>query len=191
MPTRQIRLTGAGGQGLVLAGIILAEAAMRAGYNVAVAQSYGPEARLGASRAEVIISTEKIAYPQIDQPDFLLSLSQEAFDKYIAGLGEEALVLVDAGQVLIATNGLRARVVALPLQETAIEQIGSKLVTNVVALGALNALAGLVSGEDLAAAVAERTPQKYRAQNLKALDIGRALAQNEKVGAVREQPLQS
>lgn len=179
MPTQQIRLTGAGGQGLVLAGIILAEAAMRAGYNVAVAQSYGPEARLGASRAEVIISTEKIAYPQIDRPDLLLCLSQDAFDKYISGLGEQAIVLVDSGQVLISTNGLRAQVVALPLQQAA-EQIGSKLVTNVVALGALNALAGLVSWEHLSAAVAERTPQKYRAQNLKALDVGRALAQNAK-----------
>lgn len=176
MPTKQIRLSGAGGQGLVFAGIILAEAAMRAGYNVAVAQSYGPEARLGASRAEVIISTGKIAYPQIDRPDLLLSLSQEAFDRYISGLEEQAIVLVDSGQVLISTNGLRAQIAALPLQQAA-EQIGSKLVTNVVALGALNALAGLVSWEHLSAAVAERTPPKYRAQNLKALDVGRALAQ--------------
>lgn len=180
MSTQQIRLTGAGGQGLVLAGIILAEAAMHAGYNVAVAQSYGPEARLGASRAEVIISTEKIAYPQIDRPDLLLCLSQEAFDKYIAGLGEQAIVLADSSQVLISTNHLKPKIIALPLQQAAIEQIGSKLVTNVVALGALNALARLVSWEHLSAAVAERTPQKYRAQNLKALDVGRALAQNAK-----------
>ncbi|MCS6902737.1 MAG: 2-oxoacid:acceptor oxidoreductase family protein [Candidatus Bipolaricaulota bacterium] len=176
MSTRQIRLTGAGGQGLVLAGIILAEAAMREGYNVAVAQSYGPEARLGASRAEVIISTEKIAYPQVDRPDLLLCLTQEAYDKYISNVGERALVLVDSGQVLVPnSNHLKPKVIALPLQRAAMEQIGSKLVTNVVALGALNALAGIVSWEHLAAAVAERTPQKYRAQNLKALDVGRAL----------------
>ncbi|MCS6936569.1 MAG: 2-oxoacid:acceptor oxidoreductase family protein [Candidatus Bipolaricaulota bacterium] len=176
MSTRQIRLSGAGGQGLVLAGIILAEAAMRAGYNVAVAQSYGPEARLGASRAEVIISTEKIAYPQVDKPDVLLCLSQEAFDKYLVGLGEEALVLVDSSQVLISTNHRKPKIIALPLQRAAMEQVGSKLVTNVVALGALNALAGIVSWEHLATAVAARTPSKYRDQNLKALDVGRALA---------------
>lgn len=176
MSTQQIRLTGAGGQGLVLAGIILAEAAMRAGYNVAVAQSYGPEARLGASKAEVIISTEKIAYPQIDRPDVLLCLTQEAYDKYIANVGERALVLVDSGQVFVPNhNHLKPKVIALPLQRAAMEQIGSKLVTNVVALGALNALARLVSWEHLAMAVVERTPQKYRAQNLKALEVGRAL----------------
>ncbi|MCI2430908.1 2-oxoacid:acceptor oxidoreductase family protein [Candidatus Acetothermia bacterium] len=180
MSTQQIRLTGAGGQGLVLAGIILAEAAMREGYNVAVAQSYGPEARLGASRAEVIISTQKIAYPQIDQPDLLLCLTQEAYDKYISNLGEQALVLADSSQVLIATNHLKPKIIALPLQQAAIEQIGSKLVTNVVALGALNALAQLVSWEHLAAVVVERTPQKYRAQNLKALEIGCALTQTTK-----------
>lgn len=180
MPTTQIRLTGAGGQGLVLAGIILAEAAMREGYNVAVAQSYGPEARLGTSKAEVIISTEKIAYPQVTRPDLLLCLSQEAFEKYSAGLGKTAIALVDSSQIANPTNDFPAGVVALPLQRAAVEQLKSKVVTNVVALGALNVLMKLVSRENLEAAVANRTPEKYRAQNLKALEVGRALAQNTK-----------
>lgn len=172
MATKQIQLSGAGGQGLVLAGVILAEAAMRDGRNVAVAQSYGPEARLGASKAEVIISTEKIAYPQVTRPDILLCLSQDAFDKYFPNVSEEALVIVDTHQVQAPD---RNTIRKLPLVRAAMEQVGSKVVANVVALGALNALAQLVSWEHLAAAVARRTPQKYRDQNLKALEVGRAL----------------
>ncbi|MCL6641810.1 MAG: 2-oxoacid:acceptor oxidoreductase family protein [Candidatus Bipolaricaulota bacterium] len=172
MATKQIQLTGAGGQGLVLAGIILAEAAMRDGKNVAVAQSYGPEARLGASKAEVIISTEKIAYPQVTQPDILLCLSQDAFDKYFSDA--QVLVVVDATQVQAPAES--RNIYKLPLVRAAAEQVGNRLVANVVALGALNALAELVSWEGLRASVERRTPQKYREQNLRALEVGRHLA---------------
>lgn len=176
MATKQIQLTGAGGQGLVLAGIILAEAAMRDGKNVAVAQSYGPEARLGASKAEVIISTEKIAYPQVTHPHILLCLSQEAFDKYLPAVDEHVLVLVDSMQVQVPSS-TKNNIRTLPLVRSAVEQVGNKLVANVIALGALNALAELVSWDNLQEAVARRTPEKYRAQNLRALEIGRQLAQ--------------
>ncbi len=174
MATKQIQLTGAGGQGLVLAGIILAEAAMRDGKNVAVAQSYGPEARLGASKAEVIISTEKIAYPQVTQPDLLLCLSQDAFDRYFPAVDEHVLVLIDSMQVHVPSS-MKNNVRTLPLLRSAVEHVGTKLVANVIALGALNALAELVSWSNLQEAVARRTPD--RAQNLRALEIGRQLAQ--------------
>lgn len=173
MAIKQIQLTGAGGQGLVLAGIILAEAAMLDGKNVAVAQSYGPEARLGASKAEVIISTEKIAYPQVTQPDILLCLSQDAFDRYFSG--ERVLVVVDATQVHVPG---RNNIYRLPLVRAAAEQVGTKLVANVVALGALNALAQLVSWESLHKAVERRTPPKFREQNLRALEVGRHLIES-------------
>jgi len=176
MATKQVQLTGAGGQGLVLAGIILAEAAMRDGKNVAVAQSYGPEARLGASKAEVIISTEKIAYPQVTQPDILLCLSQEAFEKYSAAADDHVLVLIDATQVQAPAG--RNTLYKLPLVRAAAEQVGNRLVANVVALGALNALTDLVSWESLRAAVERRTPQKYREQNVRALEVGRQLVQD-------------
>jgi 2-oxoglutarate ferredoxin oxidoreductase subunit gamma len=174
MATKQIQLTGAGGQGLVLAGIILAEAAMRDGKNVAVAQSYGPEARLGASKSDVIISTEKIAYPQVIKPDILLCLSQDAFDKYSPAVDSQALIVVDSTHVNVQG---RNTAVQLPLSRAAVEQVGNKLVTNMVALGALNALAHLVSWENLQKAAALRTPPKYRDQNLHALEVGRRLAQ--------------
>ncbi len=174
MATKQIELTGAGGQGLVLAGIILAEAAMRDGKNVVVAQSYGPEARLGASKSDVIISTEKIAYPQVVKPDVLLCLSQDAFDKYFPVVDSQALIVVDSTQVNVQGGN---NVVKLPLSRAAVEQVGNKLVTNIVALGALNALASLVSWENLQRAVALRTPAKYRDQNLHALEVGRDLVE--------------
>lgn len=174
MATKQIQLSGSGGQGLVLAGIILAEAAMRDGKNVAVAQSYGPEARLGASKAEVIISTEKIAYPQVTKPDILLCLSQDAFDKYFPAMNDHGLIVVDSAQV--QAPSLTA-IHKLPLVRTAVEHVGNKVVANVVALGALNALAELVSWESLHKAVERRTPAKFREQNLRALEIGRQLVQ--------------
>lgn len=177
MATKQIQLSGAGGQGLILAGIILAEAAMRDGKNVAVAQSYGPEARLGASKAEVIISTEKIAYPQVTRPDILLCLSQDAFDKYFPAVDKHALVVIDSTHVHVKTQG-KDNIVQLPLLRAALEHVGNKLVTNIVALGALNALTGLVSWENLHKAVAQRTPAKFRDQNLRALEVGRQLAQH-------------
>ncbi|MFN4217737.1 MAG: 2-oxoacid:acceptor oxidoreductase family protein [Candidatus Bipolaricaulia bacterium] len=176
MAVKQIQLSGAGGQGLVLAGIILAEAAMRDGKNVAVAQSYGPEARLGASKAEVIVSTEKIAYPQVTQPDILLCLSQDAFDKYFAAVNEHTLVLIDSTQVQ-APSGGGDNIYKLPFVRAAIEQVGNKLVANIVALGALNALTGLVSWESLRKAVEQRAPAKFREQNVRALEVGRHLIQ--------------
>lgn len=176
MATKQIQLSGAGGQGLILAGIILAEAAMRDGKNVTMAQSYGPEARLGASKAEVIISTDKIAYPQVTRPDILLCLSQDSFDKYFPAVDEHALVVIDSTQVHVKTY--KDNIVGLPLLRAALEHVGNKLVTNIVALGALNALVGLVSWENLHRAVAQRTPAKFRDQNLRALEVGRQLAHN-------------
>ncbi len=183
MATKQIELTGAGGQGLVLAGIILAEAAMRDGKNVAVAQSYGPEARLGASKSDVIISTEKIAYPQVVKPDVLLCLSQDAFDKYFPLVDSQALIVVDSTQV---NTPAKDNVVKLPLLRAAVEQVGSKLVANIIALGALNALVSLVSWENLQKAVALRTPTKYRDQNLQALEVGRQLAQKAIIHQTKE-----
>ncbi len=177
MAVKQIQLSGAGGQGLVLAGIILAEAAMRDGKNVAVAQSYGPEARLGASKAEVIISTEKIAYPQVTQPDILLCLSQDAFDKYFPTVDEHTLVFIDSTHVQ-APSLERDSIYKLPFVRSAIECVGNKLVANIVALGALNAVTGLVSWESLQKAVEHRTPAKFREQNVRALEVGRQLAQN-------------
>ncbi len=91
----EMRLTGSGGQGLILAGIIFAEAALLDGNNSLQSQSYGPEARGGASKAEVIISKEEIDFPKVEMPDVLLSLTQVACDKYSGEIADDGILIVD------------------------------------------------------------------------------------------------
>ncbi len=167
----QIRLSGAGGQGLITAGVILAEAALLDGKNVVQTQSYGPEARLGASKSEVIISTQKIAYPQVTKPDLLLCLSQDAFEKYFPPTNSGVVVILDSSTIECEASRL---IYKLPITETAIK-VGSKVVANVVALGAMNALAGLVSRRSLREAVLKRVPERFRALNEQALEAGEKL----------------
>src|SRR5271167_4302633 len=95
----QVRFSGAGGQGLITAGIILAEAAMLDGLNVVQTQTYGPEARLGSSRAEVIISKTMIAYPEVTVPDVLLCMSTEAAKKFLPKVHAETLVVLDSNNI--------------------------------------------------------------------------------------------
>ena len=169
----QIRLSGAGGQGLITAGVILAEAALFDGKNVVQTQSYGPEARLGASKSEVIISTRKIAYPQVTQPDILLCLSQDAFEKYFSLTNSDTLLILDSGHIEPQAANDR-RIYAVPMTETA-SAAGSKVVANVVALGVMNAVAALVAPSSLREAVAKRVPEKFRSLNERALEAGERL----------------
>ncbi len=169
----QIRLSGAGGQGLITAGIILAEAALLEGKNVVQTQSYGPEARLGASKAEVIISTRKIAYPQVTKPDWLLCLSEDAFKKFSAHIAPETVLVLDSTNVESEAPKIQ-RCYKLPISEAA-AKAGSKVVANVVSLGAMNMLANWVQPENLKRAVAKRVPERFRPLNLKALDVGAEL----------------
>jgi 2-oxoglutarate ferredoxin oxidoreductase subunit gamma len=173
--TVQLRFSGAGGQGLITAGVILAEAAMRDGKNVVQTQTYGPEARLGSSKAELIISTGVIAYPEVTTPDILLCLSTEAAKKYAHRVRPDTLVLFDSTNIPddLTSPG---RVVRLPITQTALA-VGSKVVANTVALGALNTLASLVSPAILADAVAQRVPPRFKDLNQRALTAGEQLAQ--------------
>ena len=95
-----IRFSGSGGQGIITAGILLAQAAaIKGGKNAVQSQSYGPEARGGASKAEVIISDDEINYPKIVSPDIVISLTQEAYNKYAVDLKDDAVVIVDTTMV--------------------------------------------------------------------------------------------
>jgi 2-oxoglutarate ferredoxin oxidoreductase subunit gamma len=170
----QIQLTGSGGQGLILAGIILAEAALKDGFHVAQTQAYGPEARGGSSRAEVIIGSGPIDYPHVERPDILLALTQEACDKYIAEAGRNSVVITDS--LLVPTvPKTSAAVVRVPVINTA-REVGREVVANIVALGALNSVTGLVSWPSLEEAVLDRAPAGTAELNKKALAAGRSLA---------------
>lgn len=172
----QIRLSGAGGQGLITAGVILAEAALQDGKEVVQTQMYGPSARLGASRSEVIISEEPIAYPEVTALDLLLCLSQKAFDKYAPRTNVHTRIVVDASSVVSEVEQFEnpGRIRGLPITEVA-REVGNKVVANVVALGALNASEQIVDPGSLQAAVRRRVPERFRALNEEALEAGGSL----------------
>jgi len=167
----EIRLSGSGGQGLILAGIILAEAAILQGDNAIQSQSYGPEARGGASKAEVIISNVEIDFPKVEKADILLSLTQVAFDKYIDSTKEDGILVVDSS-IEIPDNLKVSKVVKIPILETASDVIGKKMVANIVALGAIQELTNIISKESLEEAVLNRVPKGTEELNKMALTEG-------------------
>lgn len=176
--TSEILLSGTGGQGLIMAGLILADAVIRDGKNTVQTQSYGPEARGGASKAEVIISDEDIDYPKVTKPDVLLAMSQEALTRYIGELGEDSVLIIDSTFVeeIPATT---AKVFKTPYTKIARESLGKEMVANIIALGALAAISGVVSKESLKSALLSRIPKGTEALNQKALEIGWESARKE------------
>lgn len=170
MTKTSFRLTGSGGQGLILAGIILAEAAIAEEKIAIQSQSYGPEARGGASKAEVIISDETIDFPKVTTPDFVLALTQKAFDKYGEGLADDGILLVDETIDIGAYD--KSKVVSVPILQTAKEDVGKIIVANIVALGAILKLTGVVSEEALLEAILARVPKGTEKLNRAALEAG-------------------
>ena len=177
----EVRVSGSGGQGILLAAAVLADAVAAAGREVVQTQSYGPEARGGASQAEVIASKEPIDYPEVDLADVSLCLSQAAFDKYAHLTREGGLVLYDSG--LVNEREMpHQRLVGLPFTQTATADLGAKVVTNIVSLGALAAFIAWLPAEALDDAVAARVPGKFKDLNLRALEAGRRLVELDEAG---------
>ncbi len=172
----EIRLSGEGGQGIVLAGVILAEAAaIYDGKNATQTQVYGPESRGGASKAEVIISDEEIDYPKAMAVDLLLALTQVAADKYGHDLKPSGILVVDSSKVVKVPNGHFA-VYRLPIIDTAKDTVGKAMVANIVSLGVIAGLSKVVSREAIERAVLARVPKGTEELNRRALDAGFALA---------------
>ncbi len=168
----EVRLSGEGGQGLVLAGKILAEAAaIYDNLNATQSQSYGPEARGGASRSEVIISDEDIDYPKAVNIDLLLALTQESFDRYSNDVKSGGIVIVDGGVVKQAQPG-KFRLFEIPVTQLAREKAGRALVANIVALGIIAGISNIVSENALKMAIGARVPRGTEELNLKAFQIG-------------------
>jgi 2-oxoglutarate ferredoxin oxidoreductase subunit gamma len=170
----EVRLAGAGGQGMILAGVILAEAAaVHDGLNAVQTQSYGPEARGGASRSEVILARGEVDYPKVMSADLLLCMSQEACDKFYTGVKEDGCVVVDSSNVSRLPSH---RAIAVPISELAEEVTGRRITASIVALGLLAGLTKIVSPQALEAAIRERAPAGTEEINLKALAAGLAAA---------------
>jgi 2-oxoglutarate ferredoxin oxidoreductase subunit gamma len=172
----EIRFSGSGGQGLILAGVIFAEAAaIFDQINAVQSQSYGPEARGGASKSEVIISDQTINFPKATAIDLMLSLTQEAANKYYKDVKETGTILIDEDFVKEAPKG-KFRVISLPIIRTAAEEIGKAFVANIVALGAITAITGKVKLESVEKAVLSRVPKGTEDLNKRALKAGYDLA---------------
>jgi 2-oxoglutarate ferredoxin oxidoreductase subunit gamma len=168
-----IRIAGAGGQGVALAGRILAEAAIMSGHQAAHSQAYGPLARGGASRSDVVIAAEGIGFPLAESLDMLVMLSDDAYRRYSADTAEHTVVIVDH-EIRLPAGDCKCSL--LPMTATAREAAKNPVVTGVVALGALQSHIGLVDPEALEQAVAARVPTAHRDANLRALAAGLDLA---------------
>jgi 2-oxoglutarate ferredoxin oxidoreductase subunit gamma len=172
MSRYELRFSGAGGQGLITAGIIMAKAASIYGGKQAVqSQSYGPEARGGAAKSEVIISEETIDYPKVTSCDALLAMTQKACDKYCADIKPGGLLLIDSDLVKTPPQG-PFRVVELPILEIARVDVGRVITANIVALGAMVAITGVVSREHAEQAVVSSMPEPFADLNRKAFTCG-------------------
>ena len=181
---QEIRFSGSGGQGVILIGIVLAEAAgIHEGKEVAQTQSYGGEVRGGAVMSDVVISEEgeEIEYPAVINADVLLAMSQEAAERYMGTVKKDGLVLLDSTYVLKEPSST-ARIYNVPLTIIAEERVGTRLVANIVALGAIRELTGIVTREALEEALLERVPKGTGEINRKALRVGFEIAQELKKG---------
>ncbi len=158
----------------MLAGLLLAEAAVAAGRNATHAQAYGPESRGGASKAEVIISDGEIEFPCADRVDALVALTREACDRYIPLLEPGGTLVVDRDQVPLA-EGMGFACHALPIIATAQRVLGTAMGANLVALGAIVALTGAVPVEAAERAVTARRPGGSVERALRAFRAGLAL----------------
>lgn len=168
----EVRFSGSGGQGIILAGVILAEAAaIYDDKNAVQSQSYGPEARGGASKSEVIISDQEIVYPKATNIDILLTLTQVACDKYSSDIKEKGVLIVDSHEVQTIPKG-NFTVYSLPIFELAQEKIGKLIVANIIALGVVVGLTDVVSRKAIEEAVLARVPRGTEELNVKALQVG-------------------
>lgn len=168
----EIRFSGSGGQGMILAGIVMTEAAAIYGdKNAAQSQSYGPESRGGASKAEVIISDKPIDYPKATSIDCMLALTQQACTKYYKDIKDGGILLIDSDEVKDIPKG-NFKVKSFPIIETARKELGKTIVANIIALGMITELTGIVTHEAIEKAVLARVPKPFLELNKKALQIG-------------------
>ncbi|RPI78036.1 MAG: 2-oxoacid:ferredoxin oxidoreductase subunit gamma [Desulfobacteraceae bacterium] len=177
MERMQIVFSGSGGQGVITASIILAEAAaMHEGLNAVQAQSYGPEARGGATRSDVIISDKNIHFPKVNQPNVLISLTQEAYNKFSGSIRPGGLLLIDSHYVQPARK-VDARQVSLGMYKAVMEQIGKPIVFNICMLGALVGLTQVVHTDSIMKVLETKITPDFIELNRRALDLGLKLAQ--------------
>ena len=167
---QEIRLAGYGGQGIILAGLLLGKAAaLYDGKEAVFTQSYGPEARGGASSADVVIADQPVDYPLVTRPDCLVVMFQEAYERYRPDLAPGGLLALD--QDLVKPNAQEGVFHAVPATRLA-EGLGKRIAANVVMLGFFAAVSGLVSRQAVEQALRSTIPSRHLELNLRALARG-------------------
>ena len=180
----RIIFSGSGGQGIITASILLAESAvLHEGLNAVQTQTYGPEARGGASRADVIISDREIRFPKVTQPNILISLTQQAYNKFSETIRPGGLLLVDSHYVKEARK-VDARQMAFGMYKAVMEKIKKPIVFNMCVLGTLIALTDLISPESIMKVLETKIQPELLDINREAFDIGIKLAGKQKVNGL-------
>jgi len=163
----EISISGFGGQGVILAGLLLGKAAINDDKYAVQTQSYGPESRGGAARSEIVISNEKIDYPKVIEADIVVALSQPAFDKYCRDVKENSTIIIDSDLV----KALENKVYFVPFTKIA-DTLGKKVVANSVMLGYLQASTEVVTVESMETTIRENVPEHTIELNLEAFYQG-------------------
>jgi len=172
MPRFEIRIAGMGGQGIIMAAVMIGRAAsIFGGKNVTLTQSYGPESRGGACKAEVIVSDERIDYPKVRQANLVAIMSEEAYQKNMPNSNGEATIVIDPDMVEEDQSYKHARIFRVPATRIA-EGLGKRIVANMVMVGAIVALTGIVDVGAVEKAIAKYTPRGTEKLNVNAFKSG-------------------
>lgn len=181
MQRSRIVFSGSGGQGVITAAIILAKAAAIFENRHAIqSQSYGAAARGGATRSDVIIDDSKIYFPKVIQPNILVSLTQESYQKFSPIIRPGGLLLVDSRYVTVEKK-VDAKHISLPMFDTVMEEIGKPIVFNICMLGALIGATRLIGPDSIMQVLETTIPKDFMEMNKKALDLGMKMGDQEKM----------
>ena len=172
MSLKEVRVAGFGGQGVILAASVLGKAcSIYQGQFATMTQNFGPEARGGACSAQLILSDAPVLYPYVTQPDILVVMSQEAYSKFAPELKDGGMLLVERDLVRVTDVSKAAKVYSVPATRIA-EELGKRMVLNIVMVGFFTAVTQLLAAESVRKAVADSVPAHFRDLNVKAFDKG-------------------
>lgn len=173
--TAQIRIGGEAGQGVILAGVMLAETAAEEGLEVAQSARYGAAVRGGVATADIVVSDEEIDFPHVEEPDYLIVLSQTTYDTLATEQREGTLVIYDP--FFVKPKDLPGVVqISIPATDRALKEFGKATGANLITVSALSVLTGVISEASLLSNVEKGPAKKFLASNLKALALGKQLA---------------
>lgn len=168
----EVRISGFGGQGVILAGYIIGKAAaIYGGMNSTLIRNFGPESRGGAAAADVFISQEKISYPYVKNPDILVTLSQEAYNKHAKQLQSGKVLIIEKDLIKHSPNSLNVQLFEVPATKLA-ENLQKKIVMNIVVVGFFAGICDFIEKDSFAKAVESSVPKGTEEINIKAFNTG-------------------